>query len=215
MYAGPGYLIDYPSVPGSPVIAEQVCMDVVPFRGIAFEANLSAAKQLGQAGLRATMIGHSQSEMVLALLAKNLKPDVRRCGLIYADPNAFHASDTRLIDALFSFSQFPSTQFIDILLHIPATTYKRVRGLEQNAHQPPLADALKRVQKSTIKVSRPDDRHQWTFVLFSNYDHSSFGRKIGWHSIDSERGRLILDRISMTRKEREARRPAGWLFDPE
>ncbi len=214
LHGGPGYLPIDPGIPGSPVIAASVCDGVVPFRGIVFEANQTTAESLCEKAFGITVV-FGRSEKHIARLAEHLPMNIKRCGLVYADPNTLSPADTSLIDALAIFSQYPSTRYLDILLHVPATTYKRVRGTNKHLDQPCLSEALKRIQKSSVKVSRPDTAQQWTFILMTNSPHPSFGKRMGWHDISSERGQLILDRLSMTDREREQRRPTNYLFDPE
>jgi three-Cys-motif partner protein len=216
MYSGPGYLLNYHDIPGSPVIAMRTCQGIVPFRGIAFDVEESNCKKLAERTQGQFTIHCGRSEEAMERIARTLVP-ARRLGLVYADPCSLSPANTELLDALRAFSMVPSVQYIDILLHVPATTYKRVRGvnLKKNIQQPRLDEALKRINKKIIKVSRPDDRHQWTFILFTNYEHPQFASRVGWHSINSDKGGLRLDRISRTQAEQDLRPPNGFLFNTE
>lgn len=214
LHGGPGFLPIDPRIPGSPVIAASVCDGVVPFRGVVFEANPDTAKSLSEKAFGITVV-FGRSEKLIARLAEHLPMNIKRCGLVYADPNSLSPADTSLIDALAAFSQFPSTKYLDILLHVPATTYKRVHGTSKYLNQPRLSDVLGRIYKRIVKVSRPDTAQQWAFILMTNSPHPSFGKRMGWHDISSERGQLMLDRLSMTDHEREQRTPQNYLFDPE
>jgi hypothetical protein len=211
LFAGPGYLPNYPDVPGSPVIASE-SLAGTPHRIVAFEANGSVASELASRLPTASIHGRHQDDWGRAVAAI---PAARRCGLIYADPNALSPADPSLFDTLRGLAGNPATKYLDILLHIPATTYKRVQGLDRYASAPSLDAELRRIGKRHCKLSRPDNAWQWTFILLTNFAHPRFARSLGWHDAGSPRGRLLLDRITMTAQERESRKPAGYLFDPE
>lgn len=211
LFAGPGYLPNKVEVAGSPVVAFNALQGKVPFRMIAFEEDPVVASLLSER-VSGVSIHHGRYQDIMIPALSSLQAR-KRCGLVYGDPNELSPKDTSLIDACAALKKLPVTSFLDILLHIPATTFKRVRGTNRYRDAPHLTDELKRIGKRFIKVSRPDDRHQWTFILLTNFDHPKFGLSMGWHDSNSDRGRFILDKITLTARERSDLRPSGFLFD--
>ena len=211
MFAGPGYLVEWPDIPGSPIIALE-CIRDLPFRAIAFEENQKAATALTfRTDPHFTIFGRWQDNWIRLMCL----PNVRRCGLIYADPNTLTPCDMSLVDGLSLIANTKAMKYCDILLHIPATAWKRVRGVEKYAAAPTLIDALKQINKPIVKVSAPDRQWQWIFALLTRYENKRFGKVVGWHDIESDRGRMIINRITKTERELVNDNLTGWLFRPE
>lgn len=211
LFAGPGHLPDWPDIPGSPIIALD-CMKDLPFRAIAFEENVKAATSLARKTSKITVFGKWQNNIINIIDL----PQIKRCGLIYVDPNTLNPRDLSVINGLSAMADYPATEYLDILIHVSATTWKRVtRAFEKYSGHRDLIEELGKIRKNHVKVSAPDDKQQWIFILITNFDYPSFGKAIGWHDINSHRGKLIVDRISMTAEELAAKIPQGYLFRPE
>ena len=120
--------------------------------------------------------------------------DAKSYGLIYADPNGLP-----YFDLLGTVSE--KLPKMDILIRYPAASAKRNgRSLEAG---------LKSVKKSYWIVQEPEGKHQWTFLLGTNFDKYKAWRKYGFHRVDSEDGKAVFERLSLTKDERKT------LYQPE
>jgi hypothetical protein len=230
LFSGPGYDPADETLDGSPVIAlERLKAIGFPFRAHLFESDGRNAFRLKETlrsrGLwvdGSVFIHHGRFQDRINLAVADLgRRRAWRVGLVYADPNSLTPKDTAVFDVMAALSAYETTKRLDLLIHTQATSYKRVRraaelgrpGFERYASVPCLEDQIRRVGKP-LRIGRPDDQHQWTFLLFSNFRDEGFGRSQGWYSADSTRGRHWLDKITLTVSEIGGRAPRGHLFDP-
>lgn len=211
LFAGPGYVPIKPAILGSPIIALRA-MEGMSFRAMAFEEDEENMRRLADRIWDCAVFGRWQDNLEIAL--DDLSAIDRR-GLIYADPNKLAPNDLSLIDCLAGLANRPRTSYCDILLHVPATTWKRVQGAGNHPRSLTLTGELGRIGKKVIKVSAPDRQWQWVFFLLTNFPSPRFGKAVGWYDIGSPRGKLIVDRITKTREELDREIPQGYLFRPE
>ncbi len=219
LFAGPGFLTNKPNVPGSPVIALQTMAGME----IPYWAHLFEKHPVTHGRLVTSVTGYKNASVYLggfqdhlASIVDQLSRRLMRFGLIYADPNKLTPRDPSLFDFLKVLADHNATKYLDILVHVSATNYKRVRGTKKYRGAPRLIDELRRVGKKHIRLTAPAprDEAQWIFALLTNFKNGddSFGRLIGLHSITSEPGKQILDRINRTNEELAGQRPDGYLF---
>lgn len=116
-------------------------------------------------------------------------------GLIYSDPNNHLAS----FDEIADLANIKALKRTDILFHLPATTFKRVRGA--NSEIPRLKDQLNKIQKEYWFIREPFGQFQWTFALGTNWDSFPEFKNLGFHPIDSENGRLVFEKLDCTANE--------------
>lgn len=122
-----------------------------------------------------------------------------RYGLVYNDPSGGLPS----FELLQRYARhFPP---MDILIHCSATNCKRFRKAKHVARvDRRLDEYLAQIGKKFWFVREPYYRHQWTFLLGTNWDAFPRFHKIGFHRVDSDRGRDILKKLCLTKEELEA-----------
>jgi three-Cys-motif partner protein len=213
LFSGPGFLPDYPDVDGSPLIALKLMDGSLPYRALFFDEDPEVVKQL-QSRIRsfenATVLNGRCQDSVFDLIG-NLITEIMRCGLIYVDPNKIVPNDLSPIDLLVKLANHPVTKYCDILLHLPATSYKRVRALLKYKDSPTLMNDLGRLGKTCVKISETDGRQQWVFILLTNFEKATFGRSIGCFDAKSGYGRVLFNKVTMTIKERMDVNDTGYL----
>ena len=115
-------------------------------------------------------------------LAKN------QLGLVYMDPSGEVPDFSTLATCAI---QRPR---MEILIHLSATTIKRVKVYQELC----LNDYLSMIPKRYWLVREPVDQHQWTFLMGSNTNNFKSWKGIGLWRIDSERGRKVFERLNTT-----------------
>jgi hypothetical protein len=130
----------------------------------------------------------------------------KRYGLIYHDPNGLPS-----FELLESLSKHPNMRFVDILIRISGTNYKRIRnGLNGFGTKrgyptlvnkyPNLKDQLKTINKKEwlIRDIIDPDPSQWTFLLGTNWTDYPSWEAQGFYKTSSSKGAAILNRVSYT-----------------
>lgn len=195
LHAGPGLLTyEGRSFDGSPLVfrrladAEQVRHQSLFFdQDATVAARLSAALSWVEADGSAEVIA-DPCEIGMSRWLTRAGEQPYRYGLVYADPIAKEIPVALLARVA---HQMPR---VDILSYVAATGYKRRGG-------PRLRDHLGAIEKKYVYVRKPAGQWQWTFVLWTNFESRLDWKRAGFHRADSERGRLILDRLDMTVRE--------------
>ena len=111
-----------------------------------------------------------------------------RYGLVYADPIGKEIPVELLAKVS---ARLPK---VDILSYISATNYKRRGG-------PRLADHIAAVGKRHAYIREGFDKHQWTFILWTNFPKDISWKKRDFWRLDTTRGQQILDRLNLTKPE--------------
>jgi three-Cys-motif partner protein len=124
-------------------------------------------------------------------------PPPTQFGLIYNDPTGNMPS----FEFLSTFSRiFPR---IDILINCPCSTIKRTRKCSKVTNSKTLLQHLVNINKKYWLVREPHDKHQWSFVLGTNWANFPALEKIGLYKSHSEKGRQIIQVLNLTHKERQ------------
>jgi len=133
-------------------------------------------------------------------LLPHLKDDICRqpFGLMYFDPNG----NVPPFELIRSACKARSMKNVDMLINLAATTVKRARMAFPDKYDD-LASTLPSLGKRHVLVRRPLHRHQWTFVLLTNWAKFPAMERRGIYRLDSDCGREAMMRISMTAKEIE------------
>lgn len=119
-------------------------------------------------------------------------------GIIYSDESG-HIPPFQLLATLAS---QPHYKQVDLLIYYSATAHKRARGLFGGDR---LTQCLKPIPKKEWLVREPRGRHQWTFLLGTNWEDFPAWGKRGFYRIGSERGQRVLKRLDSSADElREA-----------
>ena len=191
--AGPG--IDDQRRVGSPLefIAQTDEMEV-DYRAYFFEKDEKVAARLeGFVGDKAQVfIGDHH-----LTLPPLFHPKPNCYGLIYCDPSGNVPS----FDLLGKFSE--RYKLVDILIYISSANIKRGLMSPMNVCVKRLSEYMSLIQKKHWIVRQPRDKHQWTFLLATNWTNFPVFESIGFHRTDSEIGQEIMHRLNTTTKERK------------
>ncbi len=127
-------------------------------------------------------------------------------GLIYHDPNGVPS-----FDALGKLSQLTKCHFVDFLIRLSGTNYKRVRrglneyGKKNNIPEliskyPTLEEQPRMIKKKEwlIRNIIDPDPQQWTFLFGTNWTNYPAWEKHGFYKISSPTGSSILRRVNYT-----------------
>lgn len=129
-----------------------------------------------------------------------------RYGLVYADPIGTEIP----VETLAEVSRF--MPHVDLLSYVSAANYKRRRGA--NSARAMLAEHIAAVGKKYVRIREPLGKHQWTFILWTDWKGFPDWRNIGLHKLESERGGQILDQLNLTKPElRKATNTPLWSDD--
>ena len=176
----------------------------IPYTAHFIEQNAS-----GYADLNNLLAGHDNAHCHLGdheEILPNLLSELgsKPCyGMVYSDPNGLPP-----FELLRSISFLPTMKFIDILIHVGATTVKRLLF----KHEMHLSDYLRPFNKKTWLVQDPEGKWQWSFLLGTNWEGFPKYSKERFYRIESEDGRRIFKKLDMTNEER-ARGEELRLFD--
>jgi hypothetical protein len=209
LHAGPG--LDADGMPGSPLIAlETAALLGLSVDAGCFERNPATADRLQavvteacarwpafRGACRVIVGDHNVTvPQVLAQVPQAVR--ARAYGLVYSDSNG----EVINVPLLRQIAAPWQLQRLDFLLYVGANAqYKRVRGL-QPANARFLQDDLTALGKPYVWIREPRTAWQWTFVLASSYDRLRVPGWLGFHRLDSQRGREILWRLNWSKYER-------------
>jgi hypothetical protein len=168
---------------------------------------------LDQLGLRGDVAGDLTCDMAVADIISRW-PGMTGCspwkalGLAFFDPNGQPPWAS-----IKAFATERSFGCVDLLINVNSTVVKRVLKSPIHAETRTPTQHLVELGKEAVYLwePTPGDIHQFALAYCTNGPFPEF-RKHGFHSIDSDRGRRIADRIDMTAKERRDQGgPNGFL----
>lgn len=168
---------------------------------------------LDRLGLLGGIIGDLSCDTAVAELISNW-PEMTGCspwkplGLAFFDPNGQPPWAT--IKAFASGKVFNR---IDLLINVNSTVGKRVRRSPIHAESLTPTRHLVGLGKDDVYLwePTPGDIHQFALAYCTNGPFPEF-RKLGFHFINSDKGRRIADRIDLTAEERRDQGgPPGFL----
>lgn len=115
-------------------------------------------------------------------------------GLVYVDPTSL--IPWPLLQEIAQ--QLPR---VDIVISMPATTLKRVRGAFDGRNDPRLCDALTTIEKTRWFIRSLIGRHQWTLLLGTNYANMRTLHRIRMVDCATDAGKRVLRQASYTHGE--------------
>jgi three-Cys-motif partner protein len=121
-----------------------------------------------------------------------------RYGLVYSDPTG----TVPPFDTLGQISNIRQCARLDFLINFAATTIKRVRGSHLCHQTQSLKDHLSAINKKHWMVRDPQSKHQWSFVIGSNWADFPAFKNQGFHPVNSIAGKMILDYLNYTKNEK-------------
>lgn len=113
--------------------------------------------------------------------------DDTQLGLLYIDPN--NEPDLKTVEYIST-----HRPRMEILLYISATNMKRIgKSITEYFN----------AQKQNWLIRRPQDAHQWVFMLGTNTKNLDKFRSIDMFPINEPRGQAFLQKVAFTEKERQ------------
>lgn len=129
-----------------------------------------------------------------ALLTETVTKGLWQYGIVYADPSNA-APSWEVLESI----KLQSPR-MDILVNLACASYKRKVKLPDYVHLHEHLFALKKLWF----VREPIGKHQWSILFGTDWVRYPEDQKNNYHSIESERGRELLDQIVYTHSERRA-----------
>lgn len=157
------------------------------------KANCDTLRQFTDLFGNSTSVRNGDNKHELIEISNELRRN--HYGMVYSDENAMVPFDT-----LAKFSEKPQCQRVDILVHMPATTLKRVRSAYPDRHKQ-LQDEILGIKKKYWIVREPVSRHQWTFLIGTNWEAFPQFRRHGFHRLNSKDGREVFLKLNHTQQE--------------
>ena len=179
---------------GSPVIFEEVNSEInLPCSPIFIDENPVSVSRLQKKISSPVLTDKNDNILPKISLKKN------QLGVLYIDPNG----DPPLKKGEFiqSFYQKQNTQRIDLLIYFSGTTIKRALKAPTAKRDTTLVDNLTNLPKKHWLIRTPVGKHQWSFLLGTNWPDFPGFKKIDFHKVSSVTGQYILKKINLTAKE--------------
>jgi hypothetical protein len=217
LHGGPGDLV-YPgnghAFPGSPLIAlEELNKAALPYETVHWEKNQATATDLRYAVARydlrrAASVRPMAFEEGLSAWLKQRGRQPWRYGLVYSDP----IGDPIPVAALNAVAgQFPR---VDLLAYVSATNQYKRANANGVGHGRRLSEDVQAVNKQFVLIREKRRAEHYTFILWSNWDHLPDWRKRGFHRLDTDAGKEILEVLDCTKEELRERRNTPLPFPP-
>ncbi len=179
------------NISGSPVIFENVNYDYkIPCSPIFIEENPVTVHRL-ESKIVSPVI-NNKNENILPYIS----PLKNQYGLLYVDPNGDPP-----FNLLSRFYQKRNTNKIDLLIYFSGTTIKRCLKAPSTKRNVNLKNNILSLPKKHWLIRSFVGKHQWSFLLGTNWIDFPKLKKIDFYKIDSKYGQNILNNINYTAKE--------------
>jgi three-Cys-motif partner protein len=116
-------------------------------------------------------------------------------GLIYTDPSG----ETPPFSLLEEISKYRKR--IDLLIHFTGANIKRICNSPLTSCNKRLLDFLSPIEKKQWLIREPYARHQWSFLFGTNWTDFPAYEKIGFHKLNSDKGKAIFEKLNYTNEE--------------
>jgi hypothetical protein len=198
LYAGSGRNEEV-ECDGSPVIFLKTIKDKLRYKAHFVEKRADNCKALREVTLlyNSCTIYEGDNKDVLPGILKSVPP--KSYGLVYVDPNGI--ADW---DLIYQVTENPKYKFMDILLYLSATSYKRART--------PVDNFLNKVSKSNWIIREPVWHDQWTFLFGTNYLNYNPWKSLKMHKLKSIKGQVFYNTICHTTNELKAVNQLSYLL---
>lgn len=209
MNAGPGC---YNGLTGSPLVfLDKIEKTSIPYRGIFIEQESENANALGLhllerniRGYAAVLNGNHELVMRGGIKPDGFAFDRPTFGLVYHDPSG----SVPAFDLLAEVSHRPEYKYMEFMVYLSATNIKRVRRFEEAkdgaARVKLLTEYLRFINKSTWIIRKPQGKHQWTFLIGSDWRRYPDWKSRGFYRVDSPEGQSVLKHLTYTTEEIDA-----------
>lgn len=121
-------------------------------------------------------------------------------GMIYSDPNGCETFNN-----IARLSKMKALGMVDVLMHLSATTIKRVAGVNPNTTR--LLDGIQSINKKYWWIRKPYGQFQWTFIIGTNWQRFPNLKTFGFYRIDTPEGLEILNFTHYTQQEAQEQFP--------
>jgi three-Cys-motif partner protein len=149
---------------------------------------------------RYTMLTGRHERVLIPWVRKAVPANVAM-GLLIHDPNG--APKLSFLEQLTHDRQL---RRFDVAVYVQATSLKRTLKLPKEAYNTeawrPLDEALRRVKANWV-VRKPRGSNQYALCIGSNGPLGADWRRMEFWASDSDRGRVILEQLTFTRRELE------------
>jgi hypothetical protein len=199
-----GYGIDKKGRVGSSIeFIAQADNLVMDYRAFMFErsgriASILKAHVNGNSGVQVIKGDHN---ITLPPLFSETSSNV--FGMIYCDPDGKVPS----FDLIGRFAR--KYNLVDVVIYISSANLKRGLMSPGTKITKRLTEYLSVIPKKHWIVREPMDKHQWTFLIGTNWTNFPVFERIGFHRADSSQGIAIMHRLNTTNEERKNGKPGS------
>lgn len=196
---------------GSPLLFLRLAEE----KQMTYEAVFMESNRLNHSKLSAAILDSQRPDVEVLygnhndLLPRYFQTDRRRrYGLAYTDPTG----SAPPFDLLARMSRILAYKTLDFLIYCSAANIKRIFRFTGQT----LVKQLEPIQKKHWIIREAHAKHQWTFLLGTNWDYMPRFKKLGFHRADSLEGAAILEILNNVRSDEAPRQDAyvgPTLFD--
>lgn len=192
VFGGPGF---FEGMKGSPVIFQEVATAA----SLSYDADIIEKDPDNYRELRRYVRESSHYRVHLgdnSDVLPQLGARKNQFGLVYFDP----PQDDHTVPLSFDLMRQCAARwkYIDLMLYISPALLKRTRMI--NGYQP-IEEYLSKIDKKYWIIRSLIGKHQWTFLIGTNYPDWANWEKAGFYPIDSPKGRIVFDRANLTKEE--------------
>lgn len=129
-------------------------------------------------------------------------------GMIYHDPSG-QVPNFELLSEISNYSAF---RRVDIMIYLSATNIKRIRTSGRCDGAKCLEDYIPTINKKSWIIREGSGKHQWTFLIGSNWVSFPDWKKLGFYRLEDSRGSSIMNRLNHTSSELSSKSGQLYLF---
>lgn len=204
--AGPGVYLDDQNRPvvGSPITARLYLISKkIPYKMYLIDKDPLVYKQL-ERHMASAYIPKGSKHFLYSQDCNAITPSIRFqeshpvChGMVYADPSG-QIPPFNLFRSLSYIRQYSR---IDFMMTYAATSHKRQIKAKACSATERLPGLLSKIKKKFWLIREPTGKHQWTFLIGTNWADFPRWNKKGFYGITTKRGQKIYRTIWMTKSE--------------
>jgi hypothetical protein len=204
--AGPGIYVDDQNRPvvGSPIIARLYLINKnIPYKMYLIEKDISIYDQLSE-HMPTSAVPDKSEQYIYASDCNIVTPEIRFqeensiChGMVYADSSG----QIPPFDLFKKLSYMPRYGRVDFMMTYAATSHKRQIKATACPANERLPELLSKIKKKFWLIREPTGKHQWTFLIGTNWANFPCWNKKGFYGITTKRGQEIYRTIWMTKGE--------------
>jgi len=121
----------------------------------------------------------------------------KKYGLIFSDPTG----SVPPFDMLAKLSKLPEYRCIDFMIYLTAASYKRILKASHCDLEYSIIEQLSRIRKSNWVIREPVGKHQFTFLIGSNWKKFPGWKNQRLYRLDSSEGQECMKKINYTKAE--------------